>query len=154
MTEISISQEPGLGEVTIIRTYNAPRELVFSCFVEPERLAQFWGPKGTHVPLESVVIEPRVGGRFEALMVADDGSGEFPMTGVFVEFEPPEVFSFAEPGYSDQSMVSRSTFEDLGDGRTRVTIYQTNVPEQFRSAEAMAGMTSSLDRFEEYLASL
>ena len=55
---------------------------------------------------------------------------------VFTEFDEPSVLAFAEPG---SDMVTRSTFEDLGDNRTRVTIHQTNVPEMFRSPEALAG---------------
>ena len=41
------------AEVTITRIYDAPRELVFRAMIEPEQFIQFWGPVGTHVPLES-----------------------------------------------------------------------------------------------------
>ena len=38
-----------LGEVTYTRIYDAPRELVFRCMIEPEHLTHFWGPVGvTH----------------------------------------------------------------------------------------------------------
>jgi uncharacterized protein YndB with AHSA1/START domain len=46
------------------------------------------------------------------------------------------------------------TFIDLGDGRTEVVTHQTNVPAAYLSAEARAGFSTSLDRFEAYLAGL
>jgi uncharacterized protein YndB with AHSA1/START domain len=151
MNDTATTVDPELGEVTIVREYDAPREMVFRAMVEPEQLAQFWGPVGIHSPADRMVLEPRVGGRFETVMVADDGSGEFPTAAVFTEFDEPSVLAFAEP---DSDMITRSTFEDLGNGRTRVTIHQTNVPEMFRSPEALAGFETSLDRFAAYLAQL
>ncbi|HEY4378670.1 MAG TPA: SRPBCC domain-containing protein [Acidimicrobiales bacterium] len=96
MSPSTIDIDEDLGEVTITRDYDAPRRVVFEAFKDPEQLAQFWGPVGVHTPVESIVIEPWVGGRFETGMVADDGSGEFPMKSVFVEFDEPEVFAFKE----------------------------------------------------------
>ena len=149
MSPSTISIDDDLGEVTITRDYDAPRDVVFRAFMDAEQLSQFWGPVGLHTTVEGIVIEPWVGGRFETQMVADDGSGEFSMKSVFVEFKEPEVFAFKEP---DSDMVSRSTFTDLGGGRTRIVIHQTNVPPMYRSPEALAGMDTSLDKFEAYLA--
>ena len=49
----------------------------------------------------------------------------FTMKAVFVEVVEPERIVFKEP---DVDMTSTSTFTDLGDGRTRVVIHQTNMP--------------------------
>jgi len=151
MTEYTATPGDGIGEVTITRDFDAPRDLMFRCFIEPEHFVKFWGPTGTHVPIETVVIEPWAGGRFESIMVMDDGSGEFPMKAVFVEVTEPEVFAFKDP---ELNMISKSTFTDLGDGRTRVVIHQTNVPAYFRSEENLKGFITSLDRFEAYLGEL
>jgi hypothetical protein len=51
-------------------------------------------------------------------------------------------------------VTTTSTFSDLGGARTEVRIQQTNVPAAFRSPEAQAGFTTSLDRFAAYLAAL
>ena len=56
-------------ELKISRVFDAPRELVFRCMITPEHLTHFWGPVGMSTPLESIVIEPRAGGRFESTMV-------------------------------------------------------------------------------------
>ncbi|MBK5333710.1 MAG: SRPBCC domain-containing protein, partial [Ilumatobacteraceae bacterium] len=61
--------------------------------------------------------------------------------------------SWTEPDV-EGGMLTSLTFVDLGDGRTEVTIHQTNVPEMYLSAEAQAGMQSSLDRFAAYVSSL
>ena len=141
------------GELTIVRTYNAPRELVFECMITPEHLTHFWGPVGVSTPLETIKIDPKPGGVFETVMVNDSDGAEYPNRGVYVEVDKPNKLSWTEPDV-EGGMLSSLTFVDLGDGRTEVTIHQTNVPEMYMSAEAQAGMQSSLDRFAEYVSSL
>jgi uncharacterized protein YndB with AHSA1/START domain len=140
-----------LGEATFTRTYDAPQELVFACMTEPEHLTRFWGPVGVSTPIENITVDLRVGGVFETIMVNDADGTEFPSRGVYTEIDPPHALAWIEP---DLSMTTRSTFTDLGDGRTRVDIVQTNVPAMFRSPEAQAGMASSFDRFAAHLATL
>jgi uncharacterized protein YndB with AHSA1/START domain len=151
MTESTTTVEPELGEVTITREYDAPRDIVFRAMIEPEQLTHFWGPTGMHTPLDKIVVEPFAGGRFETTMMPDDdpASDGYPMRAVFSEVTEPERIVWTEP---DFGMTTTSTFTDLGDGRTRVVIHQTNVPEMFRTPEALAGFNTSLDKFAAYLA--
>jgi len=139
------------GELIITRIFNAPRELVFECMTTPEHLTHFWGPDGTHTPVENITIDLRVGGVFETVMINEATGEEYPSKGVYTEITPPETLAWSEPGFG---MLNTSTFIDLGDGRTEVRIHQTNVPEMFATPEAQAGFNSSLDRFEKYLAGL
>ena len=141
------------GELTIVRTYNAPRELVFECMITPEHLTHFWGPVGVSTPLETIKIDPRPGGVFDTVMVNDSDGAEYPNRGFYVEVDKPSKLSWTEPDV-EGGMLTSLTFVDLGDGRTEVTIHQTNVPEMYLSAEAQAGMQSSLDRFAAYVTSL
>ena len=140
-------------ELTITRTYNAPRELVFECMITPEHLTHFWGPVGVSTPLETIKIDPKPGGVFETVMVNDSDGAQYPNSGVYVEVDKPSKLSWTEPDV-EGGMLTSLTFVDLGDGRTEVTIHQTNVPEMYLSAEAQAGMQSSLDRFAAYVSSL
>ena len=142
-----------LGEVRITRVFDAPRELVFRCMLEPEHLTHFWGPVGVSTPIDKITIDARPGGVFETVMVNDETGDEYPSRGVFVEIIEPERIVWTEPGV-EGGMMNSSTFTDLGDGRTEVFIHQTNVPEMYRSPEAQAGFQSSLDRFAAYLATL
>lgn len=144
------SEATGL-DFTFTRDFDAPRDLMFEVFMDPEHFHRFWGPHGTHTPLESVVIEPRVGGRFESTMVADDGSGAFPVHAHFTEHVPPERFAFR---IDANGLVSTTTFEDLGGGRTRMTVHQTNLTPEFVTEESQAGFATSIDRYEAYLATL
>jgi len=148
-----MSDNQNLGEVTFVRTYDAPRELCYTCMITPEHLTHFWGPVGISTPLENIVIEPRPGGRFDTVMVDDASGAEYPNRGVYVELVEPEKLVFTEPDV-EGGMTTTITFKDLGDGRTEVTTHQTNVPEMYRSPEAQAGMASSFDRYAAYVASL
>jgi hypothetical protein len=114
-------QPPGAGELTYTRVFDAPRELVFRCMVEPEHLTHFWGPAGVHTPLDGIKVDARPGGVFETAMV------------------------------NDADVTPTSTFTDLGGARTEVRIHQANVPPAFLSPEAQAGFATSLDRFAGYL---
>ena len=142
-----------LGEVRIARVFDAPRELVFRCMLDPEHLTHFWGPVGVSTPVDQITIDARPGGVFDTVMVNDETGDEYPSRGVFVEIIEPERIVWTEPGV-EGGMMNSSTFTDLGDGRTEVFIHQTNVPEMYRSPEAQAGFQSSLDRFADYLATL
>ena len=144
------ANDTDLGEVIIVRVFDAPRELVFACMTDPKHLTHFWGPTGVSTPLENITLDLRVGGVFETIMVNDETGEQYPSKGVFTVIDPPSVLAWGEPN----GMENRSTFVDLGDGRTEVTIHQTNVPAMFRTPEAQTGFNSSLDRFAAYLATL
>ena len=142
-----------LGEVTYTRIYEAPRELVFRCMIEPEHLTHFWGPVGVSTPLANITVDARPGGVFETIMVNDENGEEYPSKGVFVTVDEPNLLVWTEPDV-EGGMTTSSTFVDLGDGRTEVIVHQTNVPEMFRSPESQAGMQSSFDKFAAYVATL
>ena len=147
------SADTGLGELTITRVFDAPREIVFRAMIEPEQLTHFWGPTGVDTPLDRIVIEPWPGGRFEMTMVPEGASGDegFVMRATFVEVVEPERIVFKEVLETGE-MTTASTYTDLGDGRTQVVIHQTNVPAEYRTEEAQAGFKTSLDKFAAYLA--
>lgn len=87
----------------------------------PEHLAHFWGPAGMSAPLEGVTVDPRPGGVFETVMVADDGTSRYTMRAVYDEILEPERITWTEV---ESGLRSVSTFPDLGDGRTEVPIEQ------------------------------
>jgi uncharacterized protein (TIGR03083 family) len=136
------------GELTHTRVHLAPPELLFACMTTPEHLTRFWGPTGTTTPLDRILVEPRVGGAFETVMVNDADGAEYAMRAVFTEFEPPERLAWREV---DSGMTTTVTYRDLGEGTTEVVTHQTGVPAGYLSPEARAGFTTSLDRFDSYL---
>jgi uncharacterized protein YndB with AHSA1/START domain len=138
----------GHGTATYTRVFQAPRELVFRCMLAPEHLTHFWGPTGMSTPLDGITVDRRPGGVFETVMVADEGGASFTMRAIYDEIVEPERIAWTEVG---SGMRSVSTFVDLGNDRTEVTIEQSNVPAPYLTPEAQAGFATSLDRFDAYL---
>jgi uncharacterized protein YndB with AHSA1/START domain len=139
---------PTPGELLYSRIFRAPRELVFRCMIEPAHLTHFWGPQGVSTPGSGITVDPRPGGAFETVMVSDADGTEYRMRAVYVEIVEPERLVWRD---LDNGVTTTSTFTDLGDSTTEITIRQSNVPDRFRSPEARAGFATSLDRFEAYL---
>jgi uncharacterized protein YndB with AHSA1/START domain len=133
------------------RVFDAPRELVFRCMIEPEHLTHFWGPIGTHTPRESITVDARPGGAFATVMVNDSDGTSYPTSATYVEVSAPERLSWVE---QHSGMTVTATFTDLGENRTQVDIEQQHVPEAMLSPEAQAGFLTSLDRFAAHLAEL
>ena len=61
-----------LTELVMTRVFDAPRELVYRAFTDPDQLSEWFGPVGYSVPRESVDIDLRVGGHQRFEMVPDD----------------------------------------------------------------------------------
>ena len=135
----------------VSRVFEAPRQLVFSCLVEPEHLTHFWGPTGVSAPRDRITVDARPGGAFRTVMVNDSDGSSYPTSARYLEVSPPERLSWIE---DHSGMTVTATFTDLGDDRTQVDIEQTNVPAQMLDARAQAGFLTSLDRFAAHLARL
>ena len=144
-------QASAAGELTYTRVFDAPRELVFRCMLEPEHLTHFWGPAGVSTPLETIKVDARPGGVFETVMVNDSDGARYPTRAVYVEIAEPERIVWTEPG---SGVTTTSIFRDLGGERTELQIRQANAPEGYRSPEARAGFSTSLDRLATYLEKL
>jgi uncharacterized protein YndB with AHSA1/START domain len=141
------------GELTYRRVHRASPELLFDCMTTSEHLTHFWGPAGTSTPVANIVIDLRPGGVFETTMVNDADGSTYTMRAVYVEVRRPDRLVWIEADV-EGGMRTTITFVDLNDGHTEVVTHQTNVPAAYLSAGARAGFSTSLDRFDAYLASL
>jgi uncharacterized protein YndB with AHSA1/START domain len=141
------------GELTYRRVHRAARELLFDCMTTPEHLTHFWGPVGTTTSIGNITVDLRPGGAFETTMVSDADGSTYTMRAVYVEVCRPDRLVWIEADV-EGGVRTTITFVDLHDGRTEVITHQTNVPAPYLSAEARAGFTTSLDRFEAYLTAL
>jgi uncharacterized protein YndB with AHSA1/START domain len=58
------SSGPGMihGEFTIRRILDAPRELVWEAWTDPEHLSRWWGPRGLSTPMSTIELDLRPGG--------------------------------------------------------------------------------------------
>jgi uncharacterized protein YndB with AHSA1/START domain len=138
------------GELTYRRIHQGSPELLFDCMTKPEHLTHFWGPAGTTTPIDGIVVDLRAGGAFETTMVSDADGSTYTMRAIYTEVRRPDRLEWIEPDV-EGGMRTTVTFVDLNDGRTEVITHQTNVPAAYLSAQARAGFSTSLDRFEAYL---
>jgi uncharacterized protein YndB with AHSA1/START domain len=164
MSERSDTPTKTAGAVVITRTFDAPRELVWKAWTEPERFMRWWGPKDFTSPL--CKIDLRVGGRFLWCMRWPDGRDNY-NTGEYREIVPFERLVYTD-SFSDADgnvvpathygmsadialeMQVTVTFEER-DGKTTMTLTHAGLP-----AGEMTDMTSqswneSFDKLAESL---
>jgi uncharacterized protein YndB with AHSA1/START domain len=77
-------------ELTLTRTFDAPRQLVWDAHTVAEQLAKWWGPSIMHTPLETITIELHTGGAFRLTMVSDIDGAEYPSEMTIREVVPIE----------------------------------------------------------------
>jgi uncharacterized protein YndB with AHSA1/START domain len=112
-------------ELVIRRTFNAPRELVFRAWTEPQLLAQWSCPHGFSFTEQSG--ELRVGGSFAATMRSPEGT-EHRLRGVYREIVPPERLVFTHwwvderGGPGPETLVTVTLTEQHG--RTEMMFHQ------------------------------
>ena len=130
-----------MSEPLVIRHWVAATpETVWHAFTTPEIFHRFFSPEGLHIPLESVVIEPWAGGRFECTMVFDDTGVESPNIGTLSVVEPPHTLVGEEPSIGFRST---QTFTPEGAG-TLITVVQEGLPPEIVSnPEVVAAFRSS-----------
>ncbi len=119
----------------VTRAFNAPRDLVWRFWTEPELVAQWFGPHAVHSPVDKIEIDMRVGGVWNIVMV-DNDSGEFyPVISELTEVVKPEYFKGVEKGDPARGfaelMQLHVQFHDHGE-KTRVTLHQGPFTEEFR----------------------
>jgi uncharacterized protein YndB with AHSA1/START domain len=122
-------------DVYITRAFNAPRELVWRFWTEPELLSKWFGPHTTHTPVDSIEIDMRPGGVWNLVMVDNATGEEYPFKNSVVEVNAP--VSFVLEGHGDTSkglpatLFVRVEFHDHGD-KTRVTLHEGPFTAEFR----------------------
>ncbi|MFF2028671.1 SRPBCC domain-containing protein [Arthrobacter sp. NPDC058192] len=115
--------------LTMTREFDAPRELVFKAFTDPDQLAAWFGPVGVDSPRDRIVVEPRVGGAWRLVMVyeEDGATKESPVDAVISVYDPPSLLVATQRTEPDAGITlqleMRLEFEDLG-ARTRLHLTQ------------------------------
>jgi uncharacterized protein YndB with AHSA1/START domain len=156
MTKMQVIAEPNKHEVTLMRDFNAPRELVFKAFTDPALIPQWWGPKSVTTVVDK--MEVKKGGIWR--YVQRDGAGnEFAFSGVYHQIASPErlVFTFEFEGLPGHVLLETVTFDEH-DGKT--TVRDSSVFQSIEDRDGMiqhgmeGGAAESWDRFEEILKTL
>ena len=141
-------------EITITRVFDAPRELVWKAWTEPDRLARWWGRRGWNAVAASITMDVRPGGVFRLTSVNEQDGRRMPQEGVYREVVEPErlvLEEAAEDAWHDGA-VTVVTFADLGDGRTEMTFQATIRTSDEMRGVARRGIADAFDRLAEHLA--
>jgi len=154
-----ITAEPGKQELFITREFDAPRQLVFKAYTDPEIYVQWLGPRGLTMTLET--FEPVSGGRWRYIQKDEQGNA-YGFHGVHHDVTAPEriigTFEFEGLPEAGHVILESSTFEALPGGRTRVTTQSVYRSVEDRDGMIAAGMESGLvdshERLDEVLEKL
>ncbi len=138
LSSASASNTPNANdlELAVSRTLDAPCDLVFKAYTDPEMVAQWWGLRASTTIVERMDVRPD--GQWRFIQREADGT-ELAFFGEYREVTPParlvNTFEFEPmPGHV---IVDTATFEDV-DGKTRLTVTSL-----FQSVEDRDGMLAS-----------
>jgi uncharacterized protein YndB with AHSA1/START domain len=162
MSTVHQTNTPNALEIT--RIFDAPRELVWQAWTDPQHLMRWWGPQ--HFTSPACTVDLRVGGKYHFCMRSAEGQ-DFWNTGVFREIVPPEKLvytdSFADaagnvvpasyygmPGDWAAEMLVTVTFEAQG-GKTKMTLHHAGLPAGEMSESTSVGWNESFDKLAESL---
>jgi uncharacterized protein YndB with AHSA1/START domain len=140
-------------EITITRVFDAPRELVFKAWTDPDQVAKWFGPAGFETPRESVEIDLREGGRFNLRMVQGGSGREHRIPYEIVELAEPELLVLKCEPMPEVGIqhATRTRIELLDEGgKTRMTLTDGPYTEE-GGRGAGAGWESSFDKLEALL---
>ena len=140
-------------DFTLVRTFDAPRELVFAAFVEPERMKHWWAPRGFR--MLSCALDLREGGVWRMRIHSDETGAVHTEVGVYREIRPPDRLVFTQAWVRGNGTLTPTTLVSVRflerHGQTEVSFHQ----EDFGSAQACqsheAGWSSSLELLTEHV---
>ena len=148
---------PSDRELAMIRSFDAPRGLVWDAWTKPELLRQWLGVRGgwTFAVCE---VDLKVGGKYRYVWRGPSGA-EMGMGGVFREVAKPERIvateKFDESWYEGDAM-DTTTFVERG-GKTTVTTTVKYASKAVRDAVLKSpmesGVAESYNKLDEVLAS-
>ncbi len=165
MAEKTISE---VERLVITRVFDAPRELVWRAWTEPKYVMQWWGPKGFTAPV--CKMDFRVGGKSLFCMRSPDGQEcwnaiEYreivPQEKIvslmyFADSEGNKVEA-AELGIEHEAIDGAydvTLFEDLGNGRTKLTQIGNEPMESAKESGQLEGWNQILDKIAAVIAGM
>jgi uncharacterized protein YndB with AHSA1/START domain len=150
--QTAIKQDRAL---TITRSFDAPRALVWKAWTDPKHFLNWWGPRD--YPAVEVEMDVRVGGRWRHCLRSTETGADLWHGGVFREVVKPErlafTFTWEESGERGVETVVTVTFVER-DGRTLMALHQAPFQSDFQRDDHDGGWNSAFDRLAEQLAEL
>ena len=141
-------------ELVIDRTYDAPRDLVWTVFTDPAHARHWMGPR--HHPAIAFDQDVRVGGRWSLTLRGVEDGKLLKQGGVFREIAPRErvvytmAWDDAHPAHGPEMLIT-VTFKDAGKDKTHVTFRQEGLPSVPERDGHNEGWNSAFDRIDDLL---
>ncbi len=151
---VTITAPDGLPFIEIVREFDAPVAAVYRAHEDPNLVKQWLGPNGYEMEVEE--YELRTGGRYRYLH--RDGDNTYAFNGVFHVARPNDfvIQTFEFEGLPDVVAIESLTFEDLGDGRTRLVGRSVYPSVESRDGMVQSGMETGVvqgyERLDDLLA--
>jgi uncharacterized protein YndB with AHSA1/START domain len=135
--------KPSDREIRIERVFNASRDRVWKAHTDPKLLAQWWG-RGNKLVVEKFELER--GGHWRFVEHGPDGTHGF--EGRFREVREPDLLeqTFEWDGLPGHVIINKTTFEDLGDNRTRLVTISSFYSIEERDGMLQSGMEGGLNQ--------
>jgi uncharacterized protein YndB with AHSA1/START domain len=153
---VAEASTPGASEygIRITRVFDAPRERVWREWTEPEGFADWFGGPECEVPLSSVSMDVRPGGRWRLTMFAPPHRRRIDWRGEYREVAEPErlVFKITDQPVGDAFELVTVVLTDLGDGRTEMLFEQRGSMSAEQYARTTEGWGKFFARMDERLA--
>lgn len=130
---------PSEREILISRVFDAPPERVFRAHVDPEALADWWGPREYANTIDR--WEPRAGGAWRIVQKAPDGTVH-PFRGVFQEIVPSKrlTWTFEYEPQAGHVLTQTVTFAAERGGKTKLTVRALFANREDRDSMVASGM--------------
>ncbi len=142
--ETEIYVDAKIPQVRITREFDAAPAKVYRAHVDPELLTQWEGPNGTAMTVD--LHDSRTGGAYRYLHTMSNGFEAW-FRGCFHDVRENEriVRTFTFEGWPDGVALEKLTFEDLGNGRTR--LIATSLVDSFEERDAFvaSGMETGIN---------
>jgi len=141
------------NEIRLVRVYDAPVQMVWDAWTDPDQVGKWWGPRGFTITTHSKDL--RSGGHWDYTMHGPDGT-DWPNTTVYHEVVPGSKLVYDHGGSKDRPPLFHVTvlFHDLGN-RTRMEMTMAlESPEaaaEIKKFIKQASGESTWDRLAEFL---
>jgi uncharacterized protein YndB with AHSA1/START domain len=157
MSKLNLTATPGTQGIVMTRVFDAPRELVFRAYTDPELVPQWWGPEGVKTIVDT--LDVRKGGLWRFIHSDDEGNA-YAFNGVYHEVVAPEriVYTFEFEPMPGHILLETVTLEEQPDGTTKlvdVSVFQSVEDRDGMLSMGMeSGAAESMDRLDALLRSM
>ncbi len=156
MSKTTLIAEPGSHVVTLVREFDAPRELVFKAYTDATLISKWWGLRQTTTIVDQFDVKK---GGIWRIVEREANGDEHAFSGVYHQVKAPErlVYTFEYEPMEGHVLMETVTLEER-DGKTILTdssVFQTVADRDGMLQSGMEwGANESMDQLEELLATL